>query len=128
MTSATGPGVGGRTGRMDGIINTVATSLSSFVVLLVSSGIAFVIFAALWVAFGAGLIWNQGGVDAAWQWIRDLPLLIQALVWLLLLPVVAGLWVWETTWPLVVRLLLVGGLAGWSVLIFLPRAFVGGRP
>jgi hypothetical protein len=113
---------------MDGIINTVATSLSSFVVLLVSSGIAFVIFAALWVAFGAGLIWNQGGVDAAWQWIRDLPLLIQALVWLLLLPVVAGLWVWETTWPLVVRLLLVGGLAGWSVLIFLPRAFVGGRP
>jgi hypothetical protein len=123
------PGAGSAKGnRAEQIINALATSVSSFVVFLVSSGIAFIIFVALWVAFGAGLIWNQGGVDAAWQWIRDLPLLVQAVVWLLFLPVVMGLWIWDTSWPLLVRLLLVGGLAAWSVMIFLPRAQLGGRP
>ena len=47
---------------------------------------------------------------------------ILALVWLLFLPVVVGLWAWETTWPLVLRLIVVAGLAGWSVMLFLPRA------
>jgi hypothetical protein len=32
-----------------------------------------------------------------------------------------GLWVWDTTWPLVVRLV-VAGIAGWNLLIFLPKA------
>ena len=43
-------------------------------------------------------------------------------VWLLFLPVMIGLWIWETTWPLLVRLVLVIGIAGWNLLIFLPRA------
>jgi hypothetical protein len=34
----------------------------------------------------------------------------------------AGLWIWESTWPVAVRLLLVAGIAGWNLLIFLPRA------
>lgn len=84
---------------MEGIINALAMSLSSVAVFLVTSGIAFVIFVALWALFGAGLIWSQGSVDAAWQWVRHLPLLVQAVVWLLFLPVVLGLWIWETTWP-----------------------------
>jgi hypothetical protein len=33
-----------------------------------------------------------------------------------------GLWIWETSWPLVVRLVLVIGVAGWNLLVFLPRA------
>ena len=40
----------------------------------------------------------------------------------LLLPVVAGLWVWETSWPFLVRLVLVGGLAFWNIVMFLPKA------
>jgi hypothetical protein len=43
-------------------------------------------------------------------------------VWVLFLPVMAGLWIWETTWPVLLRLLLVGGLAAWNLLVFLPRA------
>jgi hypothetical protein len=39
----------------------------------------------------------------------------------------AGLWVWETTWPVVVRLLIVTGLAGWSLYMFLPRYLMPGR-
>jgi hypothetical protein len=117
----------GRTNRMEQVINTLATGASNAAVFLATSGVAFVIFLALWVAFGAGLIWNQGSIDAAWQWLRDLPLLVQAVVWVLFLPVVLGLWIWETTWPVILRLVLVAGLAGWSVLIFLPRGLFGGR-
>jgi hypothetical protein len=54
--------------------------------------------------------------------LRELPLILQAVVWLLFLPVMAGLWIWESTWPVAVRLLLVAGIAGWNLLIFLPRA------
>jgi hypothetical protein len=32
------------------------------------------------------------------------------------------MWIWETTWPVVLRLLLVAGVAGWNLLVLLPRA------
>lgn len=53
-------------------------------------------------------------VRSAWHWFSGLPLWVQVVVWgllavafagpnllLLYVPVVAGLWLWETTWPLV---------------------------
>jgi hypothetical protein len=36
-----------------------------------------------------------------------------------------GLWVWETSWPMLLRLALVAGLAGWTLLIFLPKGLQG---
>jgi hypothetical protein len=87
----------------------------------------FVLFAVLWAAFGVALVASQGSLDAVWQWIRDLPLILQGVVALLLLPVVAGLWIWETTWPLAVRLVLVVGLAWANLNAFLPREIFGGR-
>jgi ribose/xylose/arabinose/galactoside ABC-type transport system permease subunit len=105
-----------------GLVNGIVVPVTSVIPFLVTSGIMFVVFAALWVAFGAGLVLNQGGVDQAWEWIRSLPLIAQAVVWLLFLPVAAGLWIWESSWPLVVRLVLVAGLAGWNLLVFIPRS------
>ena len=116
-------------GRMEqvitGLVDGILVPVTSLIPVLVSSGLAFVIFAAMWVALGAGLVWNQGGVDAAWAWIGSLPPLVQGVVWLLFLPVVGALWVWESSWPVVVRLVIVIGLAGWSLLIFLPRSTQG---
>jgi hypothetical protein len=109
------------TGLVDGII----VPVTSVIPFLVTSGILLVLFAALWVGFGAGLIWNQGGLDQAWAAIRDLPLIVQGVVWLLFLPAVAALWAWETSWPLAIRLIVVVGLAGWSLMIFLPRSAQG---
>jgi ABC-type amino acid transport system permease subunit len=110
---------------MDGLIEGTATGLGNGIGWLAEHGVLFVIFAVLWLVFAAGLIWSQGTVDQAWQTIRDLPLVVQIVVWVLFLPVMFGLWVWETSWPLVVRLILVLGAAGWNLLVFLPRAAQG---
>ena len=113
---------------MDQIIESLGNGLGNSVGFLAETGILFAIFAVLWVAFGAALIWSQGSLDAAWHWVRSLPLILQGVVWLLFLPVMIGLWVWETTWPLVLRLAVVAGVAGWNLLVFLPRAFQAARP
>jgi hypothetical protein len=107
---------------MEQIIETVASGLGNGVGWMAETGILFAIFAIIWVAFAAGLVFSQGSVDQAWQAIRDLPLIVQIVVWVLFLPVMIGLWVWETSWPLVVRLVLVVGVAGWNLFMFLPRA------
>jgi hypothetical protein len=129
-----GAGIGGvtperatRKGPMERAIETAATGLGNAVGFAADHGILFAVFAILWVAFGIGLAVSQDSVHGAWEAIRGLPWFVQGVVWLLFLPVMAGLWVWETTWPFVVRLVLVLGLAGWNLLVFLPRALTA-RP
>jgi Flp pilus assembly pilin Flp len=117
-----------RKSLMEQIIETVANGLGNSVAWLAEYGVLFAIFAVVWIAFGAALIWSQGNLDQAWQTIRGLPLIVQGLVWLLFLPVMLGLWIWETTWPLVLRLVLVIGIAGWNLLMFLPKALQAVRP
>jgi len=114
-------GIAPRRSVMERVIETVAGGLGNGVGWLAESGVLFVAFAVLWVAFAVGLVASQGTVDQAWQAIRELPLLVQAVVWVLFLPVMAGLWIWESSWPLLLRLVLVVGIAGWNLLIFLPK-------
>ena len=107
---------------MERAIETVAGGLGNAVGWLVQHGVLFLVFAVIWGAFGIALVTSQGSLDQAWATIRELPLLVQLVVWVLFLPVMIGLWAWETGWPLVVRLVLVVGIAGWNLLVFLPRA------
>jgi len=106
--------------RVEQVIERVGTGVGESVGFLADKGVLFVVFALIWLAFGVALIWSQGSLDAAWQWVRDLPWLAQGLVWLLFLPVMAGLWIWETSWSVVWRLALIVSLAGWTLLVF-PR-------
>lgn len=117
-----------RKGPMEQIIETLASGLGNGVAWLAENGVLFGVFALIWIAFVVGLLSSQGSIDQAWQTIRGLPLVVQAVVWLLFLPVMIGLWVWETTWPLVVRLILVIGIAGWNLLVFLPRTLQTAKP
>jgi hypothetical protein len=110
------------------MIESLASGLGNGVGWLAESGVLFVIFAAIWIAFGVALVWSQGSLDQAWQTIRGLPLLLQAIVWVLFLPVTLGLWIWETSWPVILRLVLVLGIAGWNLLVFLPKAVQAARP
>jgi hypothetical protein len=107
---------------MDQVIEPIANGLGNSITWMVEHGILFGLFAIIWIAFAAGLIWSQGSVDQAWKAIRELPLIVQVIVWVLFLPVMIGLWIWETSWPLIVRLILVLGIAGWNLLVFLPNA------
>ena len=107
---------------MEQVFSAFGTGLGESIGWLAEHGVLFVVFAIVWVAFGSGLVFSQGSVDQAWHAIRDLPLVVQIVVWVLFLPVMVGLWVWETSWPFIVRLALVLGVAGWNLLVFLPKA------
>lgn len=115
------------TGRQP-MIETIASGLGNGIAWLAESGILFALFAIAWIAFGTALIASQGSLDAAWQFVRDLPLILQALVWILFLPVLGGLWIWEGAWPVVVKLTLIAGVAGWNLMVLLPRALQFTRP
>ena len=82
---------------------------------------AFAIFTVLWIAFGAALIFDRSILDSVWQSFRGFPAIIQVVVGLLVLPVTLGLWIWESSWSLWLRLVLVIGLALTTVIVFFPR-------
>jgi hypothetical protein len=82
--------------------------------------LVFTIFAVLWIAFGASLAFSPGTLDDLWNQTRRLPLLIQNLVWLLFLPLMIGLWIWERTWSLPIRLVLIIAIGAWNVYMFFP--------
>ena len=110
------------------IVDRIITPVTAIIPTLVENGVAFVIFAIMWIGFGAALVMSQGSLHEAWQWVRALPLVVQGLVWLLFLPVVVALWIYETTWPIVLRLIVIAGLAWWSLMIFLPKWLVRAQP
>jgi hypothetical protein len=124
----------GRTARDEGrnpmerVIDALATGLGDGVGWLADHGVLFIVFAVLWAGFLAALVLSQGSLDQAWQTIRGLPLILQAVAWLLFLPVVGGLWVWETTWPFLARIIVVLGLAWFNLIVLLPRAAQAARP
>jgi hypothetical protein len=82
----------------------------------VLSTYAIVIFAVLWIGFATALLVNQAWLDSLWNWVRGLPLVPEIIVWLLLLPIMVGLWIWESSWPALLRLLGFAGIVGWTVL------------
>ena len=113
---------------MEQLFDTLATGMGNTVGWMAEHGVLFVVFAVIWAAFAVPVIWSQGSLDQAWAAINGLPLILRILVSLLFLPVMVGLWVWETSWPLIVRLTLVIGVAGWNLLVFLPRAAQAAKP
>jgi hypothetical protein len=106
---------------VDALVTRIVVPVTSMIPRLVSSGALLVVFAILWLAIGAAAVANPTELDSTWRAIGEWPLPAQALGWLLFLPVMAGLWIWATDWPLVARIVLVAGLAGWNLLIFIPR-------
>ena len=77
---------------------------------------AIVIFAILWVGFAIALVVNPEWLDLLWNWVRALPSVAEIIVWVLFLPIMTGLWIWESSWPALVRLLAFAGIAGWTLL------------
>jgi len=82
----------------------------------VLSTYAVVVFAIMWVGFVIALLVNPEWLDMLWEWVRALPILLQIIVWVIFLPVLVGLWAWESSWPVFVKLLVLAGLVGWTIL------------
>ncbi|HEX8939472.1 MAG TPA: hypothetical protein VF763_04855 [Candidatus Limnocylindrales bacterium] len=103
------------------LVDGIVVPVTGTIPFLVSSGILLGLFAALWAAFGLALVRDRAALDRAWLRLRRWPIVVQAVVWLLFLPVPAGLWIWRRGWPAIGRLTLIAGLAGWNLLMFVPR-------
>jgi hypothetical protein len=74
-----------------------------------------------WVAFGAVLVAAAGSLDGLWDWVRAQALVVQGVMWVLLLPWMAALAIWESSWVLWLRLTAIGGIAGLNLYTFFPR-------
>jgi hypothetical protein len=86
---------------------------------------AFAILTLLWLGFVAALIFNQAMLETVWQVFKGWPLFVQLVVGLLVLPVVLGLWIWNTSWIFWLRLVLVIGLASATIYVFFPKKVSG---
>lgn len=82
---------------------------------------SFAILSLLWLAFAAALVFNQSILDNIWQALRGMPIFVQVVVWLLVLPIAMGLWIWEMSWPLWIRLILIIGLGWATIYTFFPK-------
>lgn len=90
------------------------SSFWSVAVSRVLSTYAIAIFAVLWVGFALALVVDLGWLDSLWSWVRGLPPVAEITVWALFLPIVVGLWIWESSWPSLVRLLAFAGIVLWT--------------
>lgn len=76
---------------------------------------AIAIFVVLWAGFVFALAVNREWLDMLWSWMREQPLLVEILVWVLFLPITVGLWIWESTWPVLLRLVGFAGIVAWTL-------------
>ncbi len=92
------------------------SSFWSVTVPRVLSTYAIVIFAMLWVGFAIALVVNREWLDLLWNWVQALPSVADIIVWVLFLPMMVGLWIWESSWSDLVRLLAFAGIVVWTLL------------
>ena len=83
---------------------------------------SFAIMVGGWVAFALALLVSQHTLDDVWVSVRELPLVIEALVWLLAFPFLVGLAIWEASWDEGARLTAITVLAVAYTYMFVPRA------
>ena len=117
------------------IVRPILVALGLFVVLAgIGLGIALVTsatqafniliwaaFMVLWIAIAVAVAFSPGTLDDVWQAVRRRALVIQAVAWLLFLPIMIGLWIWERPWPLPIRVVLVLALGAWALYFLFPR-------
>ncbi|MBE0527585.1 MAG: hypothetical protein IH629_00060 [Thermoleophilia bacterium] len=81
----------------------------------------FILMVGLWGAFIALAFTSPETLTQIWDWTLGLWWPLQITVWILFLPWMVGLWVWQTDWSFAARLTIVAVLAvGWSAASF-PR-------
>lgn len=108
-------------GTVDRLVRWIVIPVTGLIPILVRTGAMFLLFAALWALFLGALVVDPAALTSASRTVAELPLVGQAVAWLLFLPLLGGLWIWSTDWPAFVRVGLIIALAAWNLLVFIPR-------
>ncbi len=87
--------------------NTVPRVLSSY---------AIAIFVLLWVGFAIATAVNREWLDLLWNSVQALPIVTEIIIWVLILPIMVGLWILDSSWPALVSFLAVAGIVIWTLL------------
>ena len=58
------------------------------------------IFLMLWVGLIFALVVNRQWLDELWDWVQAMPTVPRVIVWVIFLPILVGLWIWDSSWPL----------------------------
>ena len=86
---------------------TVPRTLSSYAVM---------IFAILWIGLAIVLIMDPSWLGQFWSWVQTLPPVLKILAWSFITPIMTTLWIWESSWTSIARMLAFAGLGGWTLL------------
>ena len=81
----------------------------------VLSSYAVATFAVLWIGFAVALIVNREWLAALWPWAQGLPPALRITAWVVLLPIMVGLWIWQSSWSVLGRGLGFAGILGWTL-------------
>ena len=73
------------------------------------------------VAFAVALLASRQTLDDVWTSVRDLPLVLEGVGWLLAFPFLIGLAIWQASWDEAVRLTVIAVLAAAYTYMFVPR-------
>jgi hypothetical protein len=82
----------------------------------IMSSYAVSIFVILWLGLAIVLIVNPAWLSTLWNWVGDLPPVLRIPAWVFITPVMTALWIWESSWTMIVRVLAFSGIAGWTAL------------
>ena len=104
-----------------GVVRWIILPVTGVIPFLVRTGLLFVGFALLWAVLVGAMVLRPDALDAAWVWLTSQLLPVQALLWLLFLPLAGALWAWSFDWPLIVGAVIVLGIGAWNLLAFRPQ-------
>lgn len=77
---------------------------------------ANIIFLVLWIGIVASLAINRQWIDDVWSWVQGIPAVPNILVWILFLPIMVSLWIWESSGSTLGRVFGFGGIVAWTLL------------
>lgn len=77
---------------------------------------ATTIFAILWFGFLLALLINQDWLSLLWSWVQSLPLTLRITAWIILTPIMLGLWIWHSSWPISGQILGFAAIVGWTAI------------
>ena len=87
-------------------------------------GVVLAVVVMSWVGFGLAMWAAPELLLDIWEWVGGLSIAAELVFWILGLPWMLALAVWQTAWPAGVQVALIAGIALFSVRTFYPKRTV----